>query len=174
MSAVRKYHEEYYDGNTVRKLQAVPEIDRRREQQREEYQRRQREAQRRQQRNLEKARRFDLISLTFFTIALAITVFTAIHLLQVQAQQKSLSRQITSLQKEILSIRDENSAIKDSIPVMSLSEVYRIATEELGMVHPSDNQIITYDSKKQDYLKQFADIPDGAYTDGILSDILKK
>lgn len=173
MSAARKFDDEYFSGNAVRKLQTVPEIDHRREEQREEYLRRQREAAKRQRRQLEKANNFDLLSLSFFTIALLFTVLAAIHYLQVQAQQKSISEQITAVQKEILAIRDENSAMKDSITELPLSEVYRIATEELGMVHPSDNQIVTYDSKKQDYLKQFDNIPEGVTTD-IIGEILNK
>ena len=173
MSAVRKFHEEYYDGNTVRKLEAVPEYDKRRRQMQEEYNRREQERDKNRRNRVQRARSFDRVSLIFFTIALAVTVLTAISFLQTQAEARSLSKQITSLQKEILDIRDENSAIKDTIPTMELSEVYRIATEELGMVHPKDNQIITYDSKKQDYLKQYDDIPDGVSTD-ILSEILNK
>lgn len=175
MSAVRKYNEDYYDGNSVRKLQSVPELDPRHQEYQEENKKREQDRRRRQQqrRKAAKAGKFDLKTLVFFSGALAVTVLTAINFLQTQAEERSLKRQITSLQQEILDIRDVNGSIKDMIVPMELSEVYRIATEELGMVHPNDSQIITYDSKKQDYHKQYDNIPEGVTTD-IVSEILNK
>ena len=42
---------------------------------------------------------------------------------------------------------------------VDLSQVYEIATGELGMIQPVDNQVYKYDNKKSDMVKQYGDIP---------------
>ena len=42
---------------------------------------------------------------------------------------------------------------------LNLDEVYRIATEELGMVYPSKDQVILYNKTESEYVRQYEDIP---------------
>lgn len=161
MSAAKKYHRSYYDGNTVRKLEVVPDFDTRREEQRQEYERRRKNERKAKQRRLQRHRGFDKVSAIFFSVAVAFTVYTAVGYLQAQQQIRALDKNITSLQKEIISIKDENGAIADSAKSVDLEYVKKVAMEKLGMVHLQDDQIINYDSAKKDYVKQYADIPDG-------------
>lgn len=172
MGAARKLRDDYYDGNAVRKITAVPERDWRREEQRRENERRQREISRNRNRRRQKAAGLDLKSLLFYMVALCVTIYMAVGYLQAQALMRANEKGLVAVQKEILAIQDENSAIKNSAPTISLSEVYRIATEELGMVHPQNNQKIGYESSKPDYLKQYGEVPTGEKSN-ILSDILK-
>lgn len=44
--------------------------------------------------------------------------------------------------------------------VYDLDYVYRVAVEELGMVYPNNNQIITFEKVEESYVRQYADIPD--------------
>ncbi len=176
MSAVRNYYERYQeDGNTVRKLRPVtnPEVDRRRQQQREEYERSQRRERQQQSRRLERNRGIDLITLLFFALALGFTIYMAIGYLKAQTTVRSMENELTSMKKEVLSLQDENAAIADNVPTMSISEIYKVATEQLGMVLAKDNQIITYESKKPDFVKQYSDVPDGKSSD-ILNSLLNK
>lgn len=176
MSAVRNYYERYQeDGNTVRKLQPVrnPEYDRRREHQREEYERRQQRERQQQSRRLERNRGIDLITLLFFALALGFTVYMTLGYLNAQSTVRTMENDLTSMKKEVLRMQDENAAIADSIPTMSISEIYKIASEELGMVLAKDNQIINYDSKKPDYVQQYTDVPEGENSD-ILNEFLNK
>ena len=176
MSAVRDYYERYQeDGNTVRKLRPVetPEIDRRRQQQREEYERRQQRQRQQQNRRLERNRGIDLVALLFFSLALGFTVYMALGYLKAQATVRSLENGLTSMKKEVLTLQDENAAIADNAPTMSITEIYKIATEQLGMVLAKDNQIITYESRKPDFVKQYSDVPEGKKSD-ILHELLNK
>lgn len=171
MSAVRKYREDYnVDGNAARKLHVIPDYDRRREEQQLEYERRRRQANRNARRQLERSKSFDLKSLMILTAALVATIYMAIGYLQAQALYRSNEKELVAVQKEILSIRDENNAIKDMAPTLDLTEVYRIATEELGMVHATNNQKIQYESAKPDYVKQYGEVPEGESS--ILDNIL--
>ena len=36
--------------------------------------------------------------------------------------------------------------------------IYKVATEELGMVYASQNQIVTYDSEDSEYVVQYKDV----------------
>lgn len=175
MSAVRDYYERYQeDGNTVRKLQPVerPEIDRRRQQQ-HEYERRQRKEKQQQSRRLERHRSFDGITLLFFSLALGFTVYMALGYLKAQATVRTMENELTAMKKEVIDLQDENGAIEDNLPTKSISEIYKIATEQLGMVLAKDNQIITYESQKPDYVKQYTDVPDGDNSK-ILDELLGK
>ncbi len=176
MSTVRNYYERYQeDGNTVRKLRPVeqPEYDIRRQQQREEYERTQRRERLEQSRRLERARGIDLLTLLFFVCALSFTVYMTIGYLNAQSTVRSLENGLTSIKKEVMTLQDENAAIADNVPTMSITEIYKIASEKLGMVLAKDNQIITYESKKPDYVKQYADVPNGDNSD-ILNEIFNK
>lgn len=175
MSAVRNYYERYQeDGNTVRKLQPVenPEVDVRRQQERREYERRQRKQEQQQLRRLERRRGIDLVALVFFALALGATIYMALGYLKAQSTVKIMEKELTSLKKEVMSIQDENIAIADNVPTLTIPEIYKIATEKLGMVLAKNNQIITYDSKKPDYVKQYTEVPDGESSD-ILDELLK-
>jgi hypothetical protein len=48
-----------------------------------------------------------------------------------------------------------------------------VATNELGMVSPQNNQVITYDSNLSDYVRQYKDIPE-ENKDSLLDKIINK
>lgn len=172
MSTARKY-QRGFEGSAARHLEAVPDIDRRREDRREEYERRIRIQQRERQRKLARHKSFDYVSAIFFSLALCVTVVTAVSYLQAQQELRYVDKKITSLEKEVISIKNENSAIADSAENVDLEYIKDYALTKLGMVHPKDNQIINYDSTKKDYVKQYADIPEGE-SDTILDGLKKK
>ena len=42
---------------------------------------------------------------------------------------------------------------------VDLADLYKKATEKLKMVRAENNQVYTYENKKSDMVKQYADIP---------------
>ena len=55
---------------------------------------------------------------------------------------------------------DANSATQERInDAIDLEYVKDYATNKLGMVYPSEDQIIKYKSGSDDYVKQYQDIP---------------
>ena len=38
--------------------------------------------------------------------------------------------------------------------------IYDTAVNDLGMIYPGKGQVITYDSKESEYVKQFKDVPE--------------
>lgn len=168
-----KYYqrENYVDGTTARKLQAVPdyadnsdyyddydyaEEQRKREQTYQERKRRERAASRRR----EKTKTMDGISLIVLVAAVAVTFYVCIQYIHVQADMTTLSKSIAAKESQVVTMKkDNNAALEEISRTYDLSYVYKIATEELGMVFPDKDQVIKYDSRKSDYVKQFEEIP---------------
>lgn len=99
-------------------------------------------------------------SFLFLTAAIVVVLATAFVYLRVQSGITQMKNDVISLQSEIAETKQENEEtyqkIMDSV---DLSQVYEIATGELGMIQPVDNQVYKYDNKKSDMVKQYGDIP---------------
>lgn len=160
----------FVDGNTVRKLDVAVETEeelrRRRllEEEREyelEIERKKKMRRIRMQR--ERFQKMDLFSVLFLTVAIAVTAYTCVGYLKVQSQVTSMSKKTASMEKEILELKEENKTIAENITSdIDLDYIYKVATKKLGMVHPSEDQVVTYKSTKSDAVKQYGDIPSGS------------
>lgn len=171
MSAERKYYNNYYDGSAARQFDAVPDYERTRREQREEFERRQTERNKKARRRAQRSRGIDLFSVFMLTIALGAMMFVTVTYVQAQVEETRLDKRIASLQSKVISMTDENAAIKEStVKDLDLNKVYEIATTSLGMVHPMQNQVITYESSKNEYVKQYDSIPETDATS--ISDVL--
>lgn len=83
------------------------------------------------------------------------------HYINVQAEVTSLMNQKASLQSQYESLRLDNDLYEDRIySAVNLQEIERIAAEELGMKLAGEGQIIIYSGEIEDYVKQYADMPE--------------
>ena len=175
MSKKRYYETEYYvDGNTIRKRQvevpsnnyaqlntvyqpvrrerpvAVP--DRRREAKEDKK--------RQQVAKTFAAQSWDLTSLLVIIAALAVTFFMCISYLEAQEMITAMSKKAASLESEIMTLKNENDAAYSRISgSVDLQYVYDVAVNELGMVHAKDNQVVAYNSRKSNSVRQYGEIP---------------
>lgn len=154
----------YVDGNTVRKAEPVIEIDREqllREQQQQyalEIERKKRKRHMRMRR--EKMRGMDLFSVLFLSGAMILTAYSCVVYLEAQSQVTSMSKQLAQMEKNIINIKQENKVASEELYTeVDLDYVYKRATRKLGMVHPSEKQIITYEGTNSDTVKQYGEIP---------------
>ena len=54
-----------------------------------------------------------------------------------------------------------NNAIEDGVRIYTdLDYVYRVATKDLGMVYPTEEQVIRYNRTESEYVRQYEDIPE--------------
>lgn len=84
-------------------------------------------------------------------------VLTKYIALNIDITQKS--RQVANLRKELSTMTMENDNLEMSInSSMDYDYIYKVATEELGMVYPSRSQIINYDSEDSEYVVQYKDV----------------
>lgn len=145
---------EYQYGSAVRKLQSVPEIHT------YEHERRIEEQERRQRRR--EIRRNNRVNLVYTTVlAICATAVFAIcyQYLNLQSDIKTNSTAVVELQNQLNSLKAENNSHESEINAeIDYNAIYDTAVNELGMVYPSRSQVIGYDSKESEYVKQYKDI----------------
>ena len=70
------------------------------------------------------------------------------------------SHNIELLEKELEQCKAENDALETRIKTdIDLEHIYKVATEELGMVYANKNQVLLYDKTESEYVRQYEDIP---------------
>lgn len=144
----------YIDGNTVRKLQPAKHSDTR------ERQKQKKKVSYRVRRNQEKALQMNMPYVLMLTVALVCTLYLCINYLQVQSTMTARVHNIEAIEKELEFLKSENDAAETRINTsLDLDYVYRVATEELGMVYPNKNQVILYNKTESEYVRQNEDIP---------------
>ena len=148
-----------YEGNVVRKLEAVPSPSPRRE--REATPDKSKAVSGQVRKNRRKAMHMSAGYVVFLAIAASLALIACVRFLSIRSEMNMRSRNISSLQRELTSMREANTtqynALKDSV---NLEDVRHIAIHELGMVHARPDQIIEYSSPTKDYVMQHTAVPE--------------
>lgn len=157
MDAREKYYKSGYmvDGTAARQLQVVPDYERQQEQVV-----RPRVAE--QPKHAPKlSHGIDFLSMTLLVAAMAITLYLCYNYLQVQGNIVQLERDTLVLEQQLATVKAENAALEDSLNgQVDWEDVYLTAVNELGMVYPNKNEVITYESTEQGHVIQYQDIPE--------------
>ena len=145
----------YVDGNTARKLnKATPQIEPERKS-RQSYER-----SRIVKRNQEKALHMDGAYVLALTVAAVITLALCMNYLHLQASITTRINKIETLEIELETLKSANDALQTRLDTyVDLDHVYKVATEELGMVYANKNQILLYNKSESEYVRQYEDIP---------------
>lgn len=145
----------YVDGNTVRKSERYTTELRPERRVQEDYRRSQAV-----RRNRERARHMDGPYVFMLTIAAVITLVLCMNYLQIQSSITTRIGNIEELELQLEHLRTENDALQIRIDThIDLDHVYKVATEELGMVYANKDQILLYDRTESEYVRQYEDIP---------------
>ena len=68
---------------------------------------------------------------------------------------------IESLERQIETLKNDNDALETRINTsVDLDYVYKVATEELGMVYANKDQVRLYEKTESEYVRQYEDIPE--------------
>ena len=155
----------YVDGNTVRKLSAVPDI--RREPAHGPVPGQQPRPERRQvpERQERRAPRMvsgiNMASLFVLTMAIVATFYFCVEYLMLQYDVNAMEKEIISMEHTLTTMKNENDAAFEQVnSAYDLDYVYQVAVGELGMVYPNKNTVITYQGNDEGYVRQYQDIPD--------------
>ena len=156
------YYEREFDGNAVRERNR--KLEKKREERRKENARataRENRAQASRLRKLEKSLGINLFS-CIMLVGAAVVMFTlCFKMIQLGNEIDTMDRAVVATQNNINDIRvSNNSAYQEINSKVDLKEVYRTATQDLGMVFASDNQIITYEDNEAAYVRQYKNIPE--------------
>ena len=77
-----------------------------------------------------------------------------------RASAAALRERTALLEQQLEQLRSENDALQTRINTdMDLDHIYKVATEELGMVYANRNQVLLYDKTESEYVRQYEDIP---------------
>lgn len=145
----------YVDGNTVRKLNR-PATEVKPERRTQEDYRRSHAV----RRNQEKALHMDGGYVFALTVAVVITLFLCVNYLHLQSSITTRINHIEELELQLNNLKSENDALQTRIDTsVDLDHVYKVATEELGMVYANKHQILLYDKTESEYVRQYEDIP---------------
>ena len=159
----------YIDGNTVRRIQPKrrphpEELERRHQARQRERQRildeREMEYRAQQERLHHKTVVVDRTYLAVLIIASVFTLGLCFSYIQMQTSINTRISSIETKKQQLDKLKSENDALQNSIDTsVNLDEIYRVATQELGMVYAGKDQTITYDKTESEYVRQYEDIP---------------
>lgn len=149
----------YEDGNTVRRLDAVPDYHEERKKRKEErriseQKRRRRRAARR---NRERALKMNAGYVAFLSVCVMAAALTCSAYVKLQSDLTIRQRSIYKLESEISSLRMDNDAAYKRITAAVNLKAIRKQAKKLGMKYPSKNQVIYYTIDNSDYMTQYSE-----------------
>lgn len=102
----------------------------------------------------------DLPFLVMLIAASIVTMFFSFSYIQLQTELNAHISSIDSKKQKLERLKAENDALSNSIDTsIDPNEIYRAATQELGMVYAGDNQLISYKKTESEYVRQYESIP---------------
>ena len=125
--------------------------------------RRDEESSRQEKLNNKRIRRANKVNFlyTLGVSAIVVTIFImCVQYLNIQSAVQGNQNTVTQLQTKLNEITNENDEREVEINTnIDYELIYDTAINELGMIYPDRNQVITYDSVISEYVKQYKDIP---------------
>lgn len=171
---VRNARGMYVDGNTVRRLQEVPE--RNIPAVRGTQDRRQRKTtkassdkngarahavSRETMRNRQKAMSMGRGFVFFLAVISVAVLFCCVNYLQLRADITGRIKNVAVLESELSELREENNAYESQVnSSVDLNRIKKIAIGRLGMNYPGEEQKKTYSMSNNSYVRQYQDVPD--------------
>ena len=148
-------------GNTVRKASALPAEPERRKPVRKARPKTRKKRSRLFRRNQDVSFRRELGYSVFSLVIVGLMVLAGYNYLSLAADVRADKSEISALQKELTNQKNANSEYKSRLEAsVDLDEIYKIATQELGMVYSKPGQTVYYSKNSEDYVVQYKDIPE--------------
>lgn len=152
----KMYGKAYEYGSAARQLNMNAQPLRRNEESEES-----REQRRAKQKQIRHNNKINLMYTVVVATVASVVFFICYQYLNVQAAAKVNSDKIIELKSTLNSLKDNNDALEADINAsIDYDAIYDTAVNDLGMIYPGKGQVITYDSKESEYVKQFKDVPE--------------
>ena len=82
------------------------------------------------------------------------------NFISLQSDTTENKKQIAALQSEIAELKELNDQKQLAIDTsIDYDYIYKVATEELGMMHAESDQIVRYESGESEYVIQYMNVP---------------
>lgn len=149
------YNQAYVQGSAARKLNTQPERPRPSREPRQS-----RGINHTIWRNQEKALYMDLPYVILLTVAAICTLYLCVNYLRLQSSINARIQNIEAQETKLENLKAENDALEIRINTyVDLDYIYKVATEELGMVYANKDQVLLYNKSESEYVRQYEDIP---------------
>ena len=97
----------------------------------------------------------------FLGFSVLVTLAACVLMLSMQAKVTNQGNTITKLQSQIETLTDDNNAYEARInSSVDLDQIRDVAMNQLGMVYPTEGQVVYYDQTEADYVRQYQDVPE--------------
>lgn len=97
----------------------------------------------------------------FLTAVSVAILFFCVQYLQLKSEITTKLEAIASVESELSQLREDNDAYYSQITsTADLTEIKQKAMGELGMQYPTEDQIVTYETSRSSYVRQYQDVPD--------------
>lgn len=145
----------YVEGTAARRLETVPR------QNKQKTARPKRQVSAAAQRNRAKATSMNAGFVLFLTAVSVAILFFCVQYLQLKSEITTKLEAIASVESELSQLREDNDAYYSQITsTADLTEIKQKAMGELGMQYPTEDQIVTYETSRSSYVRQYQDVPD--------------
>ena len=134
------------DGNTVRKIQVIPQEE---------------PVRRTTSRNRARTRAMSRGYVMFLAVVSAAALFMCVRYLQMKSAITTQTKEIATAESELSQLKADNDALYNSvISSVDLEKIKDKAMNELGMTYPQEDQIYQFDTAGNSYVRQYKDVPD--------------
>ena len=142
----------YVDGNTVRKIQEEPADMAGRK--------RKKSVSQTTKRNRQKATSTSLGFMFFLVVVCTAIVVASVSYLQIKSELIGKAKTLATLEAEYSQLKADNDAYYSQVSSSAdIEKIKAIAIKRLGMKYATDDQIITYETERSSYVKQYQDVP---------------
>ena len=149
----------YQSGSAARALPEVPERELRREK-KEQVERARREIELRVHEKRSAAKEFSRAQVLLISLAMVIFIAAVSSFLVCLSGRQEVKNDIERLEYEIQSVQHENAILRNlKNSSIDYDTVYRVATEELGMIIPEKRQVVRYQEPSVEFVYKYGDIP---------------
>ena len=169
---VRNARGMYVDGNTVRRLQEVPERnipavrgtqDRRQRMTTKassaKTARRAHAVSRETMRNRQKAMSMGRGFVFFLAVISVAVLFCCVNYLQLKSDLTGKMKTVAVLETELSQVKEDNNAYESQVTSdVDLNTIKKLAVGRLGMNYPTDDQKKTYSMPSNSYVRQYQDV----------------
>lgn len=146
----------YVDGNTARKVQTRPRpVKKKQEVQTVKV------VSQKAKRNREKATSTSPGFVVFLAVVCVAILFTCVNYLQMKSEITGKAKTLANLEAEYSQLKADNDAYYSQVSSSAdMEKIKAIAIRRLGMKYASEDQIITYETERSSYVRQYQDVPD--------------
>ena len=88
-------------------------------------------------------------------------MYMCISYIMLYSNVLTTEKEIATIESQIAELAADNEEAYESIETsVDLKDIYKIATNKLGMVHASKDQVYSYSNKRNDRVIQYSEIPE--------------